>query len=209
MDEVADNPRLRADRRRPGAVPARPRDGGRGAPGSTWSARPSRARRRSTRSTRSSPGLVLMDINLPGINGIEATRRITAAHPEAVVMLLSTYRAADLPTDAGTCGAAAYVHKEEFGPAASASWPRRAAWRTDQTASERSPDVGDTASSGIAPEIWVPLPGAESTVTLRRWRRGGRSCSRSRGRPRRVAGRSRRRRRPPRTPAPSSSRTWT
>ena len=64
-----------------------------------------------------SPGLVLMDINLPGINGIEATRRITAAHPAAVVMLLSTYQAADLPADAGTSGAAQYVHKEEFGPA--------------------------------------------------------------------------------------------
>ena len=38
-----------------------------------------------------------MDINLPGINGIEATRRITAAHPDAIVMLLSTYQAADLP----------------------------------------------------------------------------------------------------------------
>jgi two-component system, NarL family, invasion response regulator UvrY len=64
-----------------------------------------------------SPGLVLMDINLPGINGIEATRRITAAHPDALVMLLSTYQAGDLPSDADSCGAAAYVHKEEFGPA--------------------------------------------------------------------------------------------
>ena len=64
-----------------------------------------------------SPGLVLMDINLPGINGIEATRRITAAHPGAVVMLLSTYQAGDLPADADSCGAAAYVHKEDFGPA--------------------------------------------------------------------------------------------
>ena len=63
-----------------------------------------------------SPGLVLMDINLPGINGIEATRRITASHPGAVVMLLSTYQAGDLPADAGSSGAAQYVHKEEFGP---------------------------------------------------------------------------------------------
>jgi DNA-binding NarL/FixJ family response regulator len=63
------------------------------------------------------PGLVLMDINLPGINGIEATRRITSAHPRAVVMLLSTYQSGDLPADATSCGAAAYVHKEEFGPA--------------------------------------------------------------------------------------------
>jgi DNA-binding NarL/FixJ family response regulator len=62
------------------------------------------------------PEVVLMDINLPGINGIEATRRITAAHPDVVTLLLSTYREEDLPTGAGDCGAAAYVNKEEFGP---------------------------------------------------------------------------------------------
>ena len=67
---------------------------------------------------RLQPGLVLMDINLGrGINGIEATRRITAAHPDAAVILLSTYQAADLPSGADSCGAAAYVNKEEFGPA--------------------------------------------------------------------------------------------
>jgi two-component system, NarL family, invasion response regulator UvrY len=65
---------------------------------------------------RLAPGLVLMDINLPGINGIEATRRITGAHPEATVLLLSTYQAADLPSGADSCGAAGYVNKEEFGP---------------------------------------------------------------------------------------------
>ncbi|MBA2327242.1 MAG: response regulator transcription factor [Actinobacteria bacterium] len=62
------------------------------------------------------PDLVLMDINMPGINGIEAARQITAAHPRTAVILLSTYAADELPADARTCGAATYVNKEEFGP---------------------------------------------------------------------------------------------
>lgn len=62
------------------------------------------------------PQLVLMDINMDGISGIEAARRITAGHPEVRVVLLSTYQVEDLPADARTCGAAAYVHKEMFGP---------------------------------------------------------------------------------------------
>lgn len=65
---------------------------------------------------RLTPGLVLMDINMPGISGIEAARHITGEHPEVVVMLLSTYQVGDLPMDARNCGAAAYVNKEEFGP---------------------------------------------------------------------------------------------
>jgi DNA-binding NarL/FixJ family response regulator len=62
------------------------------------------------------PELVLMDINLPGISGIEATRAIMAELPDTRVVLLSTYAESDLPADARECGAIAYVHKEDLTP---------------------------------------------------------------------------------------------
>lgn len=63
-----------------------------------------------------SPGVVLMDINLPGISGIEATRQIVESDPTIRVVLMSTYQADDLPADALSCGAAAYVRKEDLTP---------------------------------------------------------------------------------------------
>lgn len=58
--------------------------------------------------------LVLMDVNLPGMSGIEAARRLTAGQRAPVVVLLSTYDEGEL--DYRDSGAAAYVNKSAFSP---------------------------------------------------------------------------------------------
>jgi DNA-binding NarL/FixJ family response regulator len=62
------------------------------------------------------PDVVLMDVHLPGIDGMDACRAIVAEHPATTVLLLSTYQEDDVPGDTMTCGALAYVSKEKFGP---------------------------------------------------------------------------------------------
>ena len=62
------------------------------------------------------PDLVLMDVNLPGIDGLEATRRLLGGDRPPVVLLLSTY-----DQDAGEqlvaeSGASGYLTKSAFGP---------------------------------------------------------------------------------------------
>jgi two-component system, NarL family, invasion response regulator UvrY len=63
---------------------------------------------------RRRPELVLLDVRMPGCGGVEAARRITAAHPETVVVLISMEEFAE---DAQASGAAALVRKQDFGPA--------------------------------------------------------------------------------------------
>ena len=55
------------------------------------------------------PGVVLLDVRMPGMSGIETTRRIRAAFPKIRVLILSAY--ADFAVEAFRAGASGYVLK--------------------------------------------------------------------------------------------------
>ena len=57
------------------------------------------------------PNVVLMDIELPGMTGIEATGRMKKEHPEVEVVILSTYGGDDKVFRAICSGASGYVTK--------------------------------------------------------------------------------------------------
>lgn len=63
------------------------------------------------------PDLILVEIRLPGIGGIETTRRLAARHPKAVVVLLSVETPLSLPAEVGFCGASDLLRKQELRPA--------------------------------------------------------------------------------------------
>jgi DNA-binding NarL/FixJ family response regulator len=60
-----------------------------------------------------SPGLVIMDIGLPGMSGIEAAQNIKAAVPETRVVMLTIYDDEAHRSDAAAAGVSAYVPKRK------------------------------------------------------------------------------------------------
>ena len=63
------------------------------------------------------PELVLLDVRMPGMSGIQAARMIKEAHPGIVIVLISIEDSADFAEDARASGAATLVRKQDFGPA--------------------------------------------------------------------------------------------
>jgi DNA-binding NarL/FixJ family response regulator len=60
------------------------------------------------------PDWVLMDIELPGQDGLTATRELLAKDPSARVLIVTTYDDADLRRAGATAGACGYVLKENL-----------------------------------------------------------------------------------------------
>jgi DNA-binding NarL/FixJ family response regulator len=63
---------------------------------------------------RLAPQLVLCDVRMPGLDGIEVARRLAATHPQTVVVLISIGDRADLPSAMQV--PAPLVRKQDFGP---------------------------------------------------------------------------------------------
>lgn len=62
------------------------------------------------------PDVTLMDIHLPGVDGIAGTRQIKAAYPEIRVFILTADATPDLFTDAAEAGAAGFLAKDSAFP---------------------------------------------------------------------------------------------
>lgn len=61
------------------------------------------------------PDVVVLDVSMPGLNGLDATRRIMAERPESRVVILSQHEPSFLETSALEAGARVYLTKTDVG----------------------------------------------------------------------------------------------
>ncbi len=64
---------------------------------------------------RSHPHLVITDISMPNLSGIEATRRIRKGHPKIKVLILTMHREKEYVSHAISAGAQGYLTKADLG----------------------------------------------------------------------------------------------
>jgi DNA-binding NarL/FixJ family response regulator len=62
--------------------------------------------------SQAQPDVVLMDLKMPVLNGVQATQRLRRTHPQVPVLVLTTYAADEWVFDALLAGAAGYLLKD-------------------------------------------------------------------------------------------------
>jgi len=88
------------------------------------------------------PSLVLMDVRMPGIGGVEATRRLLSRHPEATVVVLTVAEDADGVAQAVAAGARGYVVKDGDRDELTAAVLHAVGEPSRGAAAQRRPDAG-------------------------------------------------------------------
>lgn len=62
---------------------------------------------------QTNPQMVVLDLSMPQMNGIEATRHLKAHYPEIKILILTMHRGEEYVAQAMTAGAHGYLLKEE------------------------------------------------------------------------------------------------
>jgi DNA-binding NarL/FixJ family response regulator len=107
------------------------------------------------------PDVILMDLRMPKMDGVEATRRLRASHPEIKVVVLTTYDDDRSVIDALQAGALGYLTKD-----AGADEIRQALQQVADGQASLDPKVQRHLVEAIATQTSAPDPAASPGVSL-------------------------------------------